>query len=60
MGTLARTIVPGMVLPADLGGLDLIAAVRRTPATEYLLIEPSGQVYGILVATDLDHAFAGA
>jgi Zn-dependent protease len=59
VGSLARTIEPGMVLSADLSGIELIEAVRRKPAPEYLLIEPSGQVYGVLVATDLDHAFAG-
>jgi Zn-dependent protease len=59
-GTLARTIDPGLVLPADLSGMALIEAVRRTPASEYLLVEPSGQVFGVLAATDLDHAFAGA
>jgi len=60
VGTLARTLNPGMVLSADLSGMALIEAVRRTPATEYLLVEPSGQVYGVLATTDLDHAFAGA
>jgi Zn-dependent protease len=58
-GTLARTIDPGLVLPADLSGMALIEAVRRTPASEYLLVEPSGQVFGVLATTDLDHAFAG-
>jgi Zn-dependent protease len=58
-GSLARTIGPGMILPADLSGMALLDAVRRSPATEYLLVEPSGQVYGVLAATDLDHAFAG-
>jgi Zn-dependent protease len=59
IGSMARAISPGMILPADLSGIELIEAVRRTPATEYLLIEPSGQIYGVLAATDLDHAFAG-
>jgi Zn-dependent protease len=59
VGTLARTLDPGMVLSADLSGMELIEAVRKVPASEYLLIEPSGQVYGVLVATDLDRAFAG-
>jgi hypothetical protein len=36
----------------------LIDAVRRTPASEYLVVEPSGQVYGVLAAADLDQAFA--
>jgi Zn-dependent protease len=58
-GSLARTLDPGLVLPADLSGMALLEAVRRTPATEYLLVEPSGQVYGVLAAADLDHAFAG-
>ena len=59
-GTLARTIDPGLVLQADLSGMALIEAVRRTPASEYLLVEPSGQVFGVLATADLDHAFAGA
>jgi Zn-dependent protease len=58
-GSLARTIDPGLVLPVDLSGMALIEAVRRTPASEYLLVEPSGQVFGVLATADLDHAFAG-
>lgn len=59
-GSLARTLDPDMVLSADLSGMDLIEAVRRAPASEYLLVEPSGQVYGVLATVDLDRAFAGA
>jgi Zn-dependent protease len=59
IGSVARAISPGMILAADLSGIELIEAVRRAPATEYLLVEPSGQIYGVLAATDLDHAFAG-
>ena len=59
-GSLARTLEPEMVLPADLAGLALLDALRKTPATEYLLVEPSGQVYGVLAAKDVDLAFAGA
>jgi signal-transduction protein with cAMP-binding, CBS, and nucleotidyltransferase domain len=58
-GSLARTLDPGLVLSADLSGMALVEAVRRSPATEYLLVEPSGQVFGVLAAADLDHAFAG-
>ena len=58
-GTLARTLDPSMVLPADLSGMALLDAIRRAPATEYLLVEPSGQVYGVLASRDVDHAFAG-
>jgi CBS domain-containing protein len=55
----ARTLEPSLVLPADLSGMALLDAIRRAPATEYLLVEPSGQVYGVLAARDVDHAFAG-
>jgi CBS domain-containing protein len=58
-GSLARTIEPNMVLSADLSGLALLDAIRKAPATEYLLVEPSGQVYGVLATRDVDHAFAG-
>jgi Zn-dependent protease len=60
VGSLARTLEPGIVLSADLSGMDLIEAVQRSPASEYLLVEPSGQVFGVLATSDLDHAFAGA
>ena len=58
-GSLARTLEPDLVLSADLSGLALLDAIRRAPATEYLLVEPSGQVYGVLATRDVDHAFAG-
>jgi Zn-dependent protease len=58
-GSLARTLSPDLVLSANLSGMDLIKAVQQAPASEYLLIEPSGQVYGVLAAADLDLAFAG-
>jgi Zn-dependent protease len=58
-GSLARTLSPELVLSANLSGMDLIKAVQQAPASEYLLIEPSGQVYGVLAAADLDLAFAG-
>ncbi len=59
-GSLARTLDPGMILSADLSGIELIEAVRKSPASEYLLVEPSGQVYGVLAAADLDLAFGRA
>ena len=58
-GSMARSLEPNMVLPADLSGMALLDAIRRAPATEYLLVEPSGQVYGVLATRDIDHAFAG-
>jgi Zn-dependent protease len=59
VGSLARSLGPEMVLSADLSGMDLLKAVQQAPASEYLLIEPTGQVFGVLAAADLDLAFAG-
>jgi Zn-dependent protease len=59
VSSLARSLSPGMVLSANLSGMDLIKAVQETRASEYLLIEPTGQVLGVLAAADLDRAFAG-
>jgi Zn-dependent protease len=56
--TVARTIEPGIVLAADLGGEPLVRAMQRTPATEYLLVESDGSVFGVLVSDDVDRAFA--
>jgi Zn-dependent protease/CBS domain-containing protein len=58
-GSMARTIDPSLVLSADLQGMALLDALRRAPASEYLLADPTGQVVGVLAARDLDQVFAG-
>jgi Zn-dependent protease len=61
VSSVSRTLAAGLVLPADLGGEDLIRAMSRTPAAEYVLVEPDGSLYGLLVTADVDTAFeAGA
>jgi signal-transduction protein with cAMP-binding, CBS, and nucleotidyltransferase domain len=59
VSTVARTLVPGLMMSADLSGDRLILAMQRTPATEYLLVEPDGTIYGLLSTADVDKAFAG-
>ena len=59
-GSLARTLEPDLIISADLTGIELVNALRRAPASEYLLVEPSsGQVYGVLAARDVELAFTG-
>ncbi|MBA9006045.1 MULTISPECIES: site-2 protease family protein [Thermomonospora] len=58
-GEVSRGLAPELTLPADLSGEELIDALRRAPASEYLLVEPDGRVYGVLTAGDVDRAFAG-
>jgi Zn-dependent protease/CBS domain-containing protein len=57
VGDVARRVEDGLMLPADLIGEPLLRAMNRTPATEYVLVEPDGSVYGVLVTKDVDSAF---
>lgn len=56
--SVARTLEEGLMLPADIEGERLVRAMQRTPATEYLLVEPDGTVYGVLASDDVDRAFS--
>jgi Zn-dependent protease len=58
-GSMARSIDPSLTLNADLQGMALLDAMRRAPASEYLLVDSTGQVVGVLAARDLDQVFAG-
>ncbi len=51
--TVARPLESGLVLPVALGGDDLLAAVRATPANEYLVVNADGSPAGILSTVDL-------
>ena len=57
IGDLARGLEDGLMLPADLVGEPLLRAMNRTPATEYVLVELDGSVFGVLVTKDVDSAF---
>ncbi|MDP9418449.1 MAG: site-2 protease family protein, partial [Actinomycetota bacterium] len=58
-GAVSRGLHDGLVLSADLGGDDLLAAMRRSPAREYVVVEPSGELYGVLATTDVERAVLG-
>jgi Zn-dependent protease/CBS domain-containing protein len=60
VGAVSRTLAPELSLPAGISGEALIRAMAQAPASEYLLVEPDGTVYGVLVAADVDAAFAAA
>ena len=57
VGAVSRTLEPGLTLPADSVGEELVRAMQRVPSTEYLLLETDGSVYGVLVTQDVDTAF---
>ena len=60
VAAVARSLEDGLRLPADLAGEELVMAISRTPAAEYLLVEPDGSVVGVLATADVDRAFREA
>ncbi|MCU1658571.1 MAG: Zn-dependent protease-like protein [Pseudonocardiales bacterium] len=56
----ARPLEPGLVLTLGLSGEDLLAAVRATPAHEYLVVNEDGSPAGILAVTDLAATLSGS
>ncbi len=58
VGSLARRLEDGLVVSAELRGEDLVRMMQRVPATEYLVVESSGEIYGVLATADVERAFA--
>lgn len=57
---LARPVESGLVLSQTLNGEDLMTAVQRTPATEYLVAGDDGSLRGVLARSDLVAALRAA
>ncbi|MCX4646551.1 site-2 protease family protein [Streptomyces sp. NPDC055059] len=57
---LAHDLTDGMRVSAELAGEELLDTLRATPATEYLVVEESGAIYGVLSAADVERAFVKA
>lgn len=58
VSAVARSVDAGITFPADISGEPLIMAMQRNPASEYLLLDHDGSVFGVLVTGDVDRAFA--
>ncbi|MEU0782408.1 site-2 protease family protein [Streptomyces sp. NPDC006173] len=57
---LAQDLTDGMRVSAELAGEELLDVLRANPATEYLVVEDSGEIYGVLSAADVERAFVKA
>ena len=57
VSTVARAAEQGLRLPVAIGGEELILAISRHPAAEYLLVEEDGGIFGVLTTADVDRAF---
>ncbi|MFF0187286.1 site-2 protease family protein [Streptomyces sp. NPDC005244] len=60
VGGLAQDLTDGMRVSAELAGEELLDVLRAAPATEYLVVEDSGDIYGVLSAADVERAFVKA
>ena len=60
VSTVARAADQGLRLPVAIGGEELILAISRHPAAEYLLVEEDGGIFGVLTTADVDRAFRAA
>ena len=56
VGDLSRRLVPELRLAASLEGDALIEAMSARPASEYLVVEDNGDVYGMLATADVERA----
>jgi len=57
---LARPVEAGLVLSATLNGEDLMTAIQKTPASEYLVADSNGRLRGVLARADLVAALRAA
>ncbi|MER7170689.1 site-2 protease family protein [Streptomyces mesophilus] len=57
---LAQDLTEGMKVSAELSGEELLDTLRATPATEYLVVEKTGEIYGVLSTSDVERAFVKA
>lgn len=55
-----RTSPTACASPRNSPHEDLLDALRAAPATEYLVVEQSGEIYGVLSAADVERAFVKA
>lgn len=56
VGDLSRRLEPGHRVGADLVGEDLVHVMTRQPASEYLVVETNGDIYGVLATADVERA----
>ncbi|NEE03194.1 site-2 protease family protein [Phytoactinopolyspora halotolerans] len=58
ISNMAKSLQDGMVLGPGVSGEDLLRAMRRRPSSEYLVLDETGRVYGVLVSADVDSALS--
>lgn len=60
VSSVARTLDDGLTLPAELAGGEIVEAIQRHPATEYVVVDSLGALVGVLSAADVAGALNAA
>jgi len=59
-GSVARHVSPGELIDASWSGEQLLARLQLAAASEYVVVDPAGGIYGVLAAADVARALAGS
>jgi Zn-dependent protease/CBS domain-containing protein len=57
VGEVATRIDAGHIIGVNDTGEEILATLRKNPATEYLVLDANGGVYGVLATADVEEAF---
>jgi Zn-dependent protease len=59
-GSVARHVSAGELINASWSGEELLARLQLAAASEYVVVDPAGAVYGVLAAADVARALSGS
>jgi len=59
-GSVARHVSTSELINASWSGEELLAALQIAAASEYVVVDPAGAIYGVLAAADVARALSGS
>jgi len=59
-GSVARHVSTGELINSSWSGEELLARLQLAAASEYVVVEPGGAIYGVLAAADVARALSGS
>jgi Zn-dependent protease/CBS domain-containing protein len=57
VGEVSIAIGAGHIIGVNDTGEEILTTLRKSPASEYLVLDTTGQVYGVLATADIEQAF---
>jgi Zn-dependent protease/CBS domain-containing protein len=58
LSSVAKGVSADVTIQVDISGEELLQVIRHRPASEYLVTEPNGEVFGVLAAADVHRLLA--